>query len=215
MVVIQSREFVLIIVIVILILYQYKNKVNEYFTMDYIKSTYDLRYYKVNTTFSDKYEAANMLAKLHEFMIRFIKFIKIKFVIKKQGTPYQIAFFNRVLYNYNIDNIFENTPSPGSETSFVTDKGVEFGICLRQKEIYGDKIHDIQILQFVMLHELTHLGCISYGHDKEFWDSFAMVLKNAVESGLYEPVDYKKNNVNYCGVTVSNNPYYEKKYNVI
>ena len=62
MVVIQSREFVLIIVIVILIIYQYKNKVNEYFTMDYIKSEYDLRYYKVNTTFSDKYEAANMLA---------------------------------------------------------------------------------------------------------------------------------------------------------
>jgi hypothetical protein len=199
--------YAVIILIVLFVLGGSNNTINEYFATSITLSKYDQRSYKVVSRFDDRYDAANKLAKLHEFIINYLRFVKTKFIINNEGSVEQKMFFKRVLNNYNPDNVFENDPKPGEETSFVTNKGKEFGICLRKKGSMKDQMHKMSILKFVMLHELTHLGCISYGHDTEFWESFSMVLTEAVASGLYKPVDYSSNPVDYCGLNVSNNPY--------
>jgi hypothetical protein len=199
--------YAVVILIVLIVVSGGNNKIYDYFTTSTTISNYDQRAYKVVGGFTDKDVAADKLAKLHEFIVNYLRFVKTKFIINNEGSVEHELFFKRVLKNYNPDVIFENDPKPGEETSFVADKGKEFGICLRKKGSLKDQMHEMSILKFVMLHELTHLGCISYGHDAEFWGSFKMVLAEAVASGLYTPVDYSHNPVNYCGLTVSSNPY--------
>ena len=204
----KEELFSLIIVILVILLLNNGHKtIYDYFNTYSTMSNYDQRKYKVVGGFSDRQDAANHLAKLHEFIINYLRYVKKKFIIYNNGTEEQKKFFIRVLKNYNPDNLFENDPKPGDDTSFVANKGEEFGVCLRKKGKYKNKIHEMSILKFVILHELTHLGCISYGHGQEFWDFFKMVLTEAVESGLYTPIDYSKNPINYCGLEVFHNPY--------
>ena len=49
----------------------------------------------------------------------------------------------------------------------------------------------------------------SIGHKKEFWQNFKFLLKNAVEIEVYNPIDYKKKPKKYCGMTITDNPYYD------
>jgi hypothetical protein len=202
-----NNNLIGICIIILLLIFYYNAPIKEYFTTNSTISEFDNRPYKVVGGFSDKNIAADKLAKLNEFIIQFLKYIKIN-VINNSNQPLEKQqFFMRILNNYNIDNIFENEPEPGAVTSFVANKGLQFGICLRKKGEMENQFHEIDILKFVMLHELTHLGCISYGHDNEFWNCFKVVLSEAVKSGLYTPIDYSKNPENYCGISVSNNPH--------
>jgi hypothetical protein len=196
-----------IIVIVILLVYYNKRRFNEYFSSTE-KSTYDNKNYRVVAGFHDKNIAADNMAKANEFINAYLKYAKNKFITNSvSGVDNKRAFFTRIINNYNPNNLFENNPSLGEETSFVSNKGEEFGICLRKKGPMKDQLHDMNIIKFVILHELTHLGCISYGHDREFWHWFKIVLEEAVNSGLYIPIDYSKQSVNYCGLEVTHNPY--------
>lgn len=197
---------VVIIFLVFIILTDNHKKLYEFMTSDKIESTIDKRYYKISNAFINGGEAADKLAYLNEYIIKFLKYIKKKYIIENHNDIVIKGFYVRMLNNYNMDVIFENNPKEGEETSFVTDKGAEFGICLREKN--NKNIHDDNILQFVMLHELTHLGCIEYGHGNEFWTMFKVVLNDAVEAGLHKPIDYSKNNINYCGLPVNHNPYF-------
>ena len=191
----------------------YSKDTIEYFTSNSTTtsstiSNFDNRNYKVVERFSDKNIAADMLAKLNDFMIQYLKYIKINVININSNQPSaKRQFFRRILNNYNIDNIFENEPQPGEVTSFVSDKGQKFGICLRKKGELKDQFHELDILKFVMLHELPHLGCISYGHGDEFWECFKIVLAEAVKSGMYIPIDYAKKPENYCGISLHNNPH--------
>jgi hypothetical protein len=49
----------------------------------------------------------------------------------------------------------------------------------------------------------------SIGHDKDFWDNFKFILDNAVEIKIYDPVNYRANPQNYCGMNITDNPYYD------
>ena len=35
------------------------------------------------------------------------------------------------------------------------------------------------------------------------------ILENAVNQGIYNPIDYKNEPKNYCGMTITDNPYYD------
>jgi len=49
----------------------------------------------------------------------------------------------------------------------------------------------------------------SQGHKQIFWQNFKFLLQEAVELNLYAPVDYKKNPQPYCGMDISDNPYFD------
>ena len=61
---------------------------------------------------------------------------------------------------------------------------------------------------FVAIHEMAHITTVSIGHNKEFWDNFKYLLIKAKECKIYDPVDYSKNKTDYCGMTISDNPYF-------
>jgi len=91
-----------------------------------------------------------------------------------------------------------------SGTSYSVDKGKELSICLRNKDT--KEIHQINILMFVCIHEMAHLMSKSYGHNAEFNKNFKILLEKAISLGIYSNKDYSKENVEYCGMTIDNNP---------
>lgn len=117
-------------------------------------------------------------------------------------------FVIRLMNKYNPDSLRENKPISTSQTSFVNGKGRDVAFCLR-KNINGDYHRDFGLIQFVALHELTHIGTSGYGHGDEFWNYFKFVITEAKEAGIHIPVDYSKNPTNYCGLNIDYNPYFD------
>lgn len=198
-----------IIIALIALIYVSDNRdyIYEYMTLTNKISDIDKREYNVVSEFTDSDEAANKLSEVHAFMINFLRYMRKKFIINQSGSIDEKEFVMRVLKNYNPDTLFENNPAPGKDTSYVINKGDKFAICLRNKNP-ANTFHDIDILKFVSLHELSHMGTNTYGHNKEFWFWFQFMLIQAKESGLYIPINYSQNPINYCGLMVSNNPYF-------
>ena len=71
---------------------------------------------------------------------------------------------------------------------------------------------DEHTLMLVAIHELSHIATKSIGHKTEFWDNFKFLLENAKEAGIHTPKDYKKKPVEYCGMDIKDNPYYDNYY---
>jgi len=98
---------------------------------------------------------------------------------------------------------------PTSElTAYSENKGEKLAFCLARTK-HSEKLIDESTLTFVYTHELAHIASKSVGHKKEFWDNFKFLLEEAKEVGFHNPVDYKKNNQTYCGMTITDNPYYD------
>ena len=204
---------IIIIILLLIICIEKKKNVSEYFKSSRELSPVDKKYYNVVSGFDDKKIAATKLANIHSFIIRILDALKKKFVINKEGDIEDEKFVTRILNNYNIDTLFENDPLPGAETSYVVNKGDRFALCLREK--HGNNkgsFHSDSLVQFVALHELTHLGNLTYGHRNDFWERFHWILVQAKNFNLYEPQDYSKKPVIYCGLRVSKNPYFNKMY---
>ena len=51
----------------------------------------------------------------------------------------------------------------------------------------------------------------SEGHKQIFWQNFKFLLENAKEANIYLPEDYKKKPKQYCGMDITDNPYYDLK----
>ena len=62
---------------------------------------------------------------------------------------------------------------------------------------------------FVALHELSHIASKSIGHTDEFWNNFKFLIEEASSINIYDPVDYKKDPKQYCGMTITDNPYFD------
>ena len=70
---------------------------------------------------------------------------------------------------------------------------------------------DENTLTFVALHELSHLMTPSIGHNSDFWENFKFILTEAISLKLYVPVNYKTKPTAYCGMNITDNPYYDLK----
>ena len=73
----------------------------------------------------------------------------------------------------------------------------------------GNQLIDANTLTFVALHELSHIATKSVGHNEEFWDNFSFILGEASKINIYKQIDYKKNPARYCGMDITDNPYYD------
>jgi hypothetical protein len=110
--------------------------------------------------------------------------------------------------NFNPTTIKETLPT-SEYTAYSENKGEKLAFCLNKKKSNNDNLIDSNTLTFVAIHELGHIMTESVGHTDEFWQNFKFLLENAVELKLYTPVDYKKEPENYCGMDITDNPYYD------
>jgi len=117
-------------------------------------------------------------------------------------------FCQRLKDNYAPDKIAETLPT-STLTAYTENKGEAMSFCLNVQKSDNSQLIDADTLLFVALHELAHCGTYSIGHKTEFWQNFKFLLEQAKVMGIYTPIDYKKNPQEYCGMTLSDNPYYD------
>ena len=113
----------------------------------------------------------------------------------------------RLRKNFNPKKVCEILPT-SSYTAYSENKGEKLAFCttITKKD---DNLIDENTLTFVGIHELGHIMTLSIGHTDEFWKNFKFLLKKAKEHDIYTPVDYKKKPQEYCGMKITDNPYYD------
>lgn len=133
---------------------------------------------------------------------------KLKTLVKHMGEKYpERDNVKRLVENFNPKQIQETLPT-SVHTAYSENKGEKMAFCVTKKK-NGTKLIDENTLTFVAIHELAHVGTKSVGHKDEFWDNFKFLLENAKEIGVYTPQDYKKKPEEYCGMNITDNPYFD------
>ena len=143
--------------------------------------------------------AANLLAEVTQKMKDMVQYMKAK----HPEDPRTI----RLVEGFNPKKISETLPT-SELTAYSENKGEKIAFCLNKTKD-GDRLIDLNTLTFVALHELSHIMTESIGHKQDFWQNFKFLLTNAKEAGIYNPIDYKKNPKQYCGMDINDNPYYD------
>jgi len=93
-----------------------------------------------------------------------------------------------------------------TEIAYVINKDQELRLCLSDPKT--DKAEEINTAMFVALHEMGHLMSSSYGHNEEFWTNFKLILRKAIQLGIYNYKDYSKagSSEQYCGLKIHDTP---------
>lgn len=146
----------------------------------------------------DKEEKANMLAKI------LANLLKLKeHLVTNIDTMGEFQDSIRQLdnnFNENKTIIYETDPK-SDLTSYSVNKGEELSFCLKSKK--NQRLHDINLLMYVAIHELAHIGCSEIGHGALFKKIFKKYIEEAIKIGIYKHQDYSINNVEYCGMILS------------
>ena len=142
---------------------------------------------------------ADLLARVTGKLKKLVDYMKEKYPDREN--------VQRLYKNFRTNKIME-TLQTSTYTAYSENKGQKLAFCTTTTK-KGNKLIDENTLTFVAIHELSHVMTESVGHKKEFWENFKFLLKNAVNMGIYKPVDYKKNPQPYCGMDITDNPYYD------
>ena len=175
-------------IIFMYLIYQY----HYYSNIETIVSKIDNRNYDVQIK-DDSTEAADLIAKVREKLI-----LLVNHMFKTFPSNPKVM---RLKKNFNPDVLKEGIDNP-SYTSYTVNKGEEIVLCLRT----DGKIVDINVLTFVCIHELSHIGNETIGHDEPFWEFFKELLIEAINIGVYIKYDYRKSPVKYCGMMITDSP---------
>jgi len=104
-------------------------------------------------------------------------------------------------------DVFVENDMQSRDTSYSENKGQKIVVCLRDKTRAPQyPLIDQNTIMFVMLHEMAHLMTETIGHTQEFWTNFKRILGDAVQIGIYQPVNYASRPTPYCGMTITDSP---------
>ena len=142
---------------------------------------------------------ADLLARTTVKMKKLVKYVNNKYPTREN--------VKRLVEGFNPKKINETLPT-SKFTAYSENKGEKLAFCTTTTK-EGSKLIDENTLTFVAIHELSHIATKSIGHTPEFWENFKFLLKNAKNINIYNPIDYKETPVNYCGMKITDNPYYD------
>jgi hypothetical protein len=194
---INMYGFIVILFIILVALKIYTDR--DEFNLTCIVSTVDGKKYCVRER-TQIQNASNLLARTSE---------KLAYLVENVGQRYPDRDnVKQLVQNFNPTTIKETLPT-SEYTAYSENKGEKLAFCLNKKKNNNDNLIDSNTLMFVAVHEIAHIMTTSIGHTEEFWNNFKFLLENAVELKLYTPVDYKKEPEGYCGMNITDNPYYD------
>jgi hypothetical protein len=173
---------------------------NSKYPMTYVKSDVDGDNYLVRNL-PDKQDAANRLARVRGKLIKLRTYLDVKYPDK--------PFVKQMMKNFDCsaERFSESTPD-AQYTSYSVNKGEKVFMCLRQRNEKEELVQE-NIILFVALHEMSHVGTSSIGHTPEFWNHFAWMLQQAEAIKIYEYTNFAAHPVEYCGVHITDSPKYK------
>jgi hypothetical protein len=167
------------------------------YPMARVRSGVDGETYSVRAL-PDRQAAADRLARIRGRLLALMKELRQG----HGGNP--IA--RRIAHNFDAApaRFAESTPD-AEHTSYTLNKGEKVFMCLRQRDA-RESLVDENVLVFVALHEMAHIGTAETGHTKGFWQNFAWLLKIAEDMGAYTHTEFAAHPVPYCGMYISDAP---------
>ena len=146
----------------------------------------------------DKQKAANMLARIKKNILTIVNHLEqYKYTKYKDYKKYIDQLSNKIKYvvinESSIDSVY---------TSYSINKGEQIVFCLRSKK-YTNKLHKLNLIMYVALHELAHVACPEYGHTSLFKKIFAFFTDIAIDIGIYTKIYFNMKPLEYCGLIIS------------
>jgi predicted metal-dependent hydrolase len=179
--------------IIFLIIFLYLRR--EYNDIIYVKSDIDNQIYLVRNL-PDKQQSANLLANIKRNINELSKYL---YNNRDEFDEYKLYIEQ---LDKNIKNMILMESSENSiYTSYSINKGEEIVFCLRTRT--NNKIHDFNLIMYVVLHEMAHVACPEYGHGELFKKIFAFLTIHAINIKLYKKIDFSNDPQEYCGMMVT------------
>lgn len=101
------------------------------------------------------------------------------------------------LCKFNPNNISQNIENTDT-TSYSINKGEHIVLCLRSRD-GQNKVHEMNTIMYVVLHELAHVMSVSIGHTEEFYSNFRYITNKAIECNVYK---FENKMKRYCGLDI-------------
>lgn len=162
----------------------------------YVESNIDNSDYLVQNT-ETKQQSANILAKIKQNIMSLNTHLQTHKNSKYSPYKEQIERLNDKI---NSTLFSENDPH-SSYTSYSVNKGDEIVFCLKSKKT--NEYHDMNLMMYVAIHELAHVANKEYGHGESFKMIFAFLASAAIESNIYNKIDFKSYPTEYCGMDIT------------
>ena len=187
---------ILVILIILLCIKIYSE--SDYANLKCIISNLDGNTYCVRER--NKLElAADKLAKVSTNLKKLVEYCNIQYPDQEN--------VKRLVENFNPKKIVETLPT-SKHTAYSENKGEKLAFCLNSEK-NNNKLIDLNTLMYVALHEISHIASKSIGHTDEFWQNFKFFIEQANTINIYKPIDYKKTPAKYCGMDITDNPYFD------
>jgi hypothetical protein len=186
-------RFIIVITLLLILIFLLSFKKTN---LKYVMSDIDDEYYLVRDL-NDKQKAANLIARLKK-NIHLIKDYLVENIdnypeMKQYIKQLQRKLKHTVYYENEEDSIY---------TSYSVNKGEELVFCLRSKK-NKNRLHKLNLIMYVTLHEMAHVACPETGHTPLFKKIFSFLTKIAIEKGIYKRIEFYENPREYCGLTIS------------
>ena len=187
------KETILIAIIIIFIyIFLFLNRSN----VVYVESNTGTKFLVWKDTM--KQEKANLLGQV----------VKNMFILKNHLVKNQNNLIGYETYIEQLKNNFNETRTTIYETdnesdltSYSVNKGEELSFCLKSKQT--GQLHDINLLMYVAIHEMSHIACPEIGHGELFKKIFKKITEEAISIGVYTKNNFAEVPVEYCGMILS------------
>jgi len=186
------KESILIgIILVLIYIFFLKNKLE----LMAINVNDDIIYVRKTKDYNDRalllYELIKRMYILREHLL----------VSQNNHTKYK-KYILLLINNFNRKKtkIYE-TELKSKYTSYNVNKGEELVFCLRYKPTM--KLHNINDLVYVAVHEMAHSGCPENGHTPLFNKIFKFYLNESIKIGIYKYHNYSLSPIMYCGMKLN------------
>lgn len=196
------ESYLIITLISLIIIFKYLNTSDVIYVEFFNFKTKKNKKYLVRDV-DDKKDAIKTLLTIEE---------ALKSLIEKILSNENIKHHQMYRYMLNIQDKIDSveiqeSSSDSIHTSYSINKGETLVFCLRSKKT--GKIHDLNDLLYVAIHELAHIGCPEVGHTDLFYEINKFLINQAIQYNIYKYIDYNLNSREYCGmeltVTVADN----------
>lgn len=197
---------VIIVLGILLVIYFLYHMIYTYSEIKYVTSDIDGKVYLIRrgNNKSEKFlkDSANTLALINKNIMVLIEYLQENF----QNDDDKSHFIKKLKDNYMPYIISEAAVDP-RYTTYTIDKR-DMHICLRTRDT-NEQIYDINILMYVVLHELAHLcnydknGRPILGHGSEFKFIFRFLVEEAIKLNIYKHTNYSVEPQEYCGIMIT------------
>jgi len=188
--VVKLLIFILIIITINVLYYKI-----QYWDMTYVKADTDNKFYLVRDE-NDKQQACNMLGKINLNITELTNHVYKNKHKHLDMEPYIDQLNNRIK-----GVVVQENSSTSQYTSYSVNKGEKIVFCLRSKK--EAKIHDFNLLMYVVIHEISHVACPEEGHTELFNKIFAFLCQKAIDIKIYKKINFDLDYPEYCGMHIT------------